>query len=517
MTTLATLLAATTLAAPLAADPKVTEVSMFKNGFAIVVREIDVPRPGNFAIDRIPNASLGTLWFSTTEGLQLSEIVATSTEQTTEAHLGSLAEVLEANVGKVLAITVVGLGPTPQVLKGTLRSAAGTMVVIESDQTRFVPKNSVVSVAAANGRLLLKRSTTAEVRSLRLTAQGRPGKVRMVSIERGVSWVPGYAVDISDEKELTLTAKATVLNDLEPLKFVEARFITGFPNLTFAHVPEPLTSGQTLDQFLGLLGSGAAPKMGGRLAEQMVNQAGAFGSPGGFGGFNDAMPVNPVPGEQAEDLFFYRRPGVTLKRGDRAHYILFSMQAPYEKIATWDIDDQVVNNVEYRPQPLTPEQPVVWNTLRFKNTSGQPLTTAAGTTTANGRPLGQDILRYVPSGGEATLRITQALDVRAEAREEEVSRERGAIKRADGYPLFDLVNVKGILRVRNMKGEAVKMRVQKRLTGEVVSPGEGGTVERTTAGLQDTNPKAVIRWEPSIAAGKEWTLEYTYKLYVRSP
>ena len=135
------------------------------------------------------------------------------------------------------------------------------------------------------------------------------------------------------------------------------------------------------------------------------------------------------------------------------------MEAPYKDLYTWDQTDSTQNNVEYRPVPEGPGD--VWHELTFTNTSGQPFTTAVATTMRDGEVIGQDMMHYVSPKGKAELRITKALDIRAEAAEEEVSRQREAVKRAPGIAPFDLVTLKGTLAITNSKPQEVKLRIRK--------------------------------------------------------
>src|ERR1700722_11265477 len=64
--TITTLLTLVLTATPV--QPTIVAASVFKNGFAVVTREIDVPGAGEYSVSEIPQSSLGTLWFSATSG-----------------------------------------------------------------------------------------------------------------------------------------------------------------------------------------------------------------------------------------------------------------------------------------------------------------------------------------------------------------------------------------------------------------------------------------------------------------
>jgi len=158
----------------------------------------------------------------------------------------------------------------------------------------------------------------------------------------------------------------------------------------------------------------------------------------------------------------------------------------------------------------------VWHALKFKNPSGQPLTTSVATTFDSGEIIGQDTLGYVPNGADTELRINKSLDIRAEGSEAELQRERGAVKNRDGYPIYDLVTIKGTLELTNMKRQAVATRVRRDLTGEVIDKADGAEIMKTTKGLTQMNPTTRLTYKRELKPGEKLSVSYQYKLYVRS-
>jgi hypothetical protein len=330
-----------------------------------------------------------------------------------------------------------------------------------------------------------------------------PGKIFMLSLEKGMTWAPGYAVTLNEGKKLEVVGKATVINDLEDLNGVEARFITGWPNIPYAAIPDPLSDAATFQAAIGGFGvtTDGRPR-GGRGNEMFRNQAPAAAD---FGG---SMPISDLGGIQAEDLFFYRQPSVKLKKGDRGYFIVFTTQAPYDELYTWDIDD-FVQDAQYRPMPPTTQPEDVWHTIRFTNTSKQPFSTGAATIFKDGQIIGQDMMKYASPGGKAELQITKAMDIGADQLEEEVTRDRGSLKNTYNQVTHDLTMV-------NRKGEPVTVRVRKTLTGEVTSTTPDAKVTKIARGLRDVNSRATVEWTQTIQPGKTLTLTYNYKVYIRA-
>ncbi len=496
---------------PTLVEDHLTLASMFKNGYAVIVREIDVNASGKYLLQQIPQASLGTLWFSTSPNTKLTSVTNTLTESTSSTPAQSIADLLVLNIGKEVSLMLTDKSDW---VKGTLEVVTGNIVILKSGGQSMVVERASIRRVLSDQSLTSNQTSKTQQRGLRFEVEsGGAGKIYMISLEKGMAWAPSYAVTLKSDSKLEIVAKATAINDLEDINGVETRFITGFPNMPFASVPDPLTMQGDLNQFINIISGVGAPDYRdaarGRAGEMMKNQAPAMS--GDFGG---SMQQSDLAGLQAEDLFFYRQPKVTLKKGERGYFVLFSTEAAYKELYTWDVNDYVSDGV-YRPISSPDQIQDVWHILQFNNTAKQPFSTGAATIFKDQQMIGQDMMRYAAVGGKAELRITKAMDVSADELEEEVSRERGALKDKYNNATHDLVTLKGTLTMTNHKPEAVDVRVRKVLTGEVDSTSPVGKVVKIAHGLRDVNSRAAVEWNESIGAGKSLTLTYTYKVYIR--
>lgn len=510
-----TLLAAATIAsaAPIALEAKPASVSLFKNGFAVVVREAKLGASGEYTLDALPTAVLGTLWITASNGVKLREVVVGNEERVVDRPLGSVEEILSANVGKRLTFRL----SDRRTEVGLLKAVQQTVCIIERDVagktvTWALPKSWVVEIES-DGDLIysVKGKETRRVMRMQAETPGS-GTLSLVSLERGASWAPGYAVDISDPKTVRLTSKATIINDTLDLNGIEVRLVTGFPNVPFVRWMDPLTSGQSLQDFVNSLMSMGTPA-------DLRRDAGGF-APGGQmaqnrmaeRNFGDAFDTSNLPGVTAEDLFFYRQPNVRLKPGDRGYYILFQAQSDYRHVYEVEFPDTIADTRYVGTTPQVPKD--VWHSLKFKNTSKQPLTTAAATVFKNGEILGQDMMSYTSAEAEATVRITKAMDVRADDDEEEISREREFLKIRSGH--YDLVTLKGTINVVNRKSETITLQIEKMVTGEVKLADEKPEITSLAKGLRAVNPRQRLLWKIDLKPGDKRTLTYTYTVYIGS-
>jgi hypothetical protein len=505
-------------AKPELTSPEIISVSMFKNGFAFVTRRIKL-KDGAANVVEVPQASLGTLWFWTPEG-ELKRIYTNESASKTkqEVNLASFDQLVRANVGKQVYVESQSAAPQD----GKIKSADGDLLILETQSgITAIRKDTIKYLKTSDEKFSWKQTVETETKEKFYTieADRKTKEIMMMSLERGVSWAPGYAVDITKEGTLTVASKATVMNDLLPLDNVPVRLITGFPNLQFKDILDPFTSGMSNDTWLGTLSTGGMPggfggSGRGRANEMMAQNAYApamKSSDVNWGGSDAAQ----VGGEQIGDLFFYDLEKFSSKRNSRIYQNLFKFESKYEHIYTWDIDDRVDASGNYRPTPANQQDAEeIWHTVKFKNGSGKPLTTGAATIFNKGELIGQTMMNYIPSGGEVSIRINKALDVRPEANEEEVSRERAAIRDQYNNPRWDLVTVKGTLEITNSRKDEVQLNLVKQFTGELVKADGEPALVKTTKGLRQMNSTGKLTWKPKVKSGECLHLEYTYKLYV---
>ena len=185
------------------------------------------------------------------------------------------------------------------------------------------------------------------------------------------------------------------------------------------------------------------------------------------------------------------------------------MESDYSHIYEWEIPDKV-NNERYAQQDDRPGD--VWHSLKFKNTSNQPLTTGPATIFKNGEILGQDSLPYTSIGAESTVKMNKALDVRAEDFEEETARE--VLTQTIRGNWYDVVTLKGTLSVHNRKTEAIDLKITKELTGEMVASEGDPKIRTITRGLRAVNPRQRLEWTIRVNPGERKVLTYSYKVHL---
>jgi len=531
-------------AAATSVDTKIARVALFKNGLAFFIRQGKLPaRPGEVEIRPLPAASHGTFWVGFGPGVEFANLSAHEVEVAEPREALTIPELLEANVGKRVRLEFASEFRTP--LEGLLKSYPEVpeqppvnlyMADVAPPQP---PQAQVLLIEAPDGTVAINPASVDRIVFLedprtmvtdqhkRISLSGNlaktgAGQALSVSyLAKGMTWAPSYLVDISDATKATLTAKASILNEIEDVEGAQVDLITGFPYLEFGEIISPLAKKEDLAAFLNALGRGASggrrrPDYSGVTAQAMLNVAYRTEA---------EEPGPPVPeygaaavGTTAEDLFLYPMEGVSLKRGAVGYYPLFIEKVDYEHVYVWDIPDYIVkywrNRWEEEPEP--PPQ-IVWHSLRLQNGTGMPWTTAPATTMQKGSILGQSVLNYTPKGGDTLVKITQALGIKAEQVELELSRVPNAFRyRGDQY---DRVTIEGTLGMRNHMDKDVTVEVNKSLSGEVESSAPEPKIKKlatyTSMWGWNFNPRCRLTWRLPLAAGKELEIKYTYKVLLR--
>ena len=517
--------------------PKVQQIALFKNGLGYFVSRADIPKnQTSFSLLPLGSPAHGTFWLSYPSSVQLKDLVAKEVDSAQDTQAITVPELLKANVGQHAIITCHGKEITgiitffPDARDKPVPSpydpGRGTSIIprppqprlmivqTETDQIALDPY-SVTSVQFPSSQALtaFNTKTKTPVLDVKLakSANGKPLDISYLA--KGITWAPSYMVDITDPENARLSAKAVIINEIGDLEDVHIDLVTGFPNLAFADILSPLALKENLAQFLQALNKGQSER---RRAGSAVTQQRAYAR-------FESMPAAPTPdygsaqaGQTAEDLFFYPLENVCLKKDQVGYYPLFTESVPYKHIYQWDIPDYITQDDRYiygqnSNQPEPEEE--IWHSLKLTNTTKVPWTTAPAQTVQKGLILGQDTIKYTPSKGQAMLRITKAMSIKAQQKELETARKHGALEVYGRR--YDLVDIEGTLSVENFQDKTITLEITKTVTGQVVSSEPSAKIEKLAKGLQAVNSRSKLTWTIDLEPAQEKKLVYSYKVYVR--
>ncbi|MCX7765611.1 MAG: DUF4139 domain-containing protein [Candidatus Sumerlaeia bacterium] len=510
-------------------------VAVFKNGLGFFIFEgAGKIKEGKLFSEFLPEATLGTFWLASLDPkTEIIQAVAGQKKLLVEKPAMSLLELLKANVGKELVFykrdgePIIGkivyfpepekpdLAPFPLDTSKEWRAPApipsSQLMIIETESAQIALDPAEIAQVEFAGAPTTNIKLTEEKKILEITLKSEKdeAKLQMSFLQKGIAWFPSYNVDISDEQKARLTLQAILVNDAFDLEDAEAYFIVGYPNIQFAELVSPLALQHSLAQMINLLN---LPHKERRYADVLVQKAqfarDIEAGPGIVGYETAGYPE--IEGTTEEDLFFYRLPGISLKKFQRGYYNIFSDAVEYKHIYTLDIPITTQEHY-YQSQEKPDQSDEVWHCIKLKNTTQHPWTTAPAFVTRSWKPLGQDQLKYTPKGDMINLRITQAVDIKVSRKEAEIERQEGQIKYSRTY---DLIKVKGELEIKNFKTKPVEMEIKKKLIGKVLETDPAGEVVELAEGLRAVNQISEIKWTPTLAPGEKKTITYVFQIYI---
>ncbi len=538
---------------PPKAEMKIYNVALFKNGLSYFRATATFPaRVTSVSLGRLPVPTFGTFWARYPGSLKVRKLV-TSLE-TVEEPISpqSVSQIVLANAGR-RARLFFGNGPTESI-EGTVveptqesdfhddagpysmnfRSPGPTQpyfgvrappqapVLLVKNEKGLIALHpgSVIRAEFEGSDPVVKVTQKRKRPTIRFEAEPAesPVPIEVTFLAKGITWVPGYLVDLTDPATATLSAGAQIINEVCDLDGVSLDLVTGFPNVRFGEISNPVAMAQSLADFLASLAAGRtdpARMFRNGMAQQAIvmnNMDVRTGAGGGLEGYSI-----PTEGAVSEDLFLFPLEKFSLKKGETVWVPLYSVGVPYHHVYTWKIGDYLDPNERYqqssRPADEVPGQEV-WHSCRLTNSMKMPLTTAAAEFVAEGRFVGQDMCFYTAPGARTTIKINRAMNVVADETESETERKRDA---AVFYgSSFDMVSVRGHLKVRNRMDKVIKIEITKELSGEVKKTEPPARDTPTAKGLKKVNPSHSLVWEIEVGPLEERSLQYEYQVYIRN-
>ena len=516
-------------------NTKPKTIAVFKNGLGFFIREGEVELQDKWGVtESVPQAALGSLWIgSLDEDTQIEEVIGFFEDVKSDTEAITLQELLKANIGKKAVVTA-----NNQVIEGTIKSVPEDRVSYPESRLQRVPSQPAVIaiISTKEGEVAINKNAVSKIEfplnfSTKIPSQERAKRIKfklatrkkkaalsLSYLQKGISWIPSYLVNIEDPKKARITMKAILINDTEDLDNVDAFFVVGYPNFMYADVLSPLALDQALSQFITGLEAGARRRDEYSQLSNIMRQS----RPATFEEEARVQPldygyaaIKGVPGASEEDLFLYHKKGILLRKGERAYYHIFSQEVDYKHIYEWNVPDTL--NVDPRGyqrsgQPQMDEEQV-WHSIKLENSTDYPWTTAPALTVSGWKPLAQDVINYTPKGIKTNLKLTVATDIKTNRNEYEIERQRDVRLYRSSY---DLVTVKGELYIHNAKPKDVTMEIKKKVTGEVLAVSHDGKITKVAEGLRGVNFNSFISWEIPVKAGEEVEITYTYKVYIHN-
>jgi hypothetical protein len=517
--------------ANLQAQPLTTEsISVFKNGQAFYIKSGTLKLTnGKFLLpDPAPQALYGTLWFSSPEGslTRVASYPDTLREQKTESAV-AVWDLLRNNIGKMATGfvddkntvngTVMSVSPAYKNSKGepqfspeslvTLQSQQGNWTTIRAGSIRYLTFNEKPRL-----ELDMPKVTPRHLFEASFSTKKAEQPLDMMYLTNGLNWAPQFLLELTGETAGTLTMQGEVANDAEDISNTTMNLVVGVPNFAYANrlaylvdflqviSPVAFNSRRDMNQFSNA------------LMAQTVN----------YGGDAETMAgPEEAEGSRNEDLFFYTLKNFSLPKGGRSMQPIFREKVEVAHIYECKLPDNNDNERYFESAFLfAPQQNKTYHTLRLENKTKQPWTTApilvmnAQGTTGASRPISQDLLTYTPIGGKTFVKLTEAVEVKVEQAEREISRQTAALSDKRRGFSYDLVQVEGKIKVKNFKDQKLDLRIQRTIVGMLKNTSVDWLKEEVINTSNPRNRRTNVCWEAPIKANSELEITYTYEIYV---
>ncbi len=507
-------------------------ISIFKNGQAFYLKSgLLKPTNGKFLLpDPAPQALYGTLWFNSPEGslTRVATYPDTLREQKTEAAV-AVWDLLRNNIGKTMtgvvaekmevAGTIISVSPAYKNSKGEPQFSPESLVTIQGQQGLWttIPAGKIQYVlfgGKPNLDVSMPKVTPRHLFELSFNNKKGEQPFDMMYLANGLNWAPEYLLELTGETTGTLTLQGEVANDAEDIVNTSVNLVVGVPNFAYAN---------RLAYIVDFL-NGININLRGSRDDFNSNSNALRSQSANY--YIDGIRVTGdlpereemVEGNRNEDLFFYTLQNFSLPKGGRSMQPIFKEKVEVAHIYECQLPSNNDNERYYEQEFLfSPQINKVYHTLRLENKTKQPWTTApllVMNAQGDRRPISQDLLTYTPTGGKTFVKLTEALEVKAEQAERETKRETAAWTDKRRGLVFDLVQVEGKIKVKNFKDKKLDLRLQRTIVGNLKKSSIDWQKEEVINPDNPRNRKTNVCWETPIKANSELEITYTYEIYV---
>jgi len=504
-----------------------TQVNVFKNGTYFIVKEGTVyPKNSKISLE-VPDAPLlGTYWINTVKDVKISKITYETDTIKKLMTAQNIPEVVFANVGKKVTVSYKTDDKTFKEASGTLLSyykSSGLLKIKTIDaKTKYILISNVIDFTVEETPAdKMQSDSLTRLAKLEFSKSLDNTTLKLVYMQTGIQWVPSYNVKIISDKELQLEMKALIENSAEEISNADVTLTVGNPQFYYGYTIDPIAqAAQTnISSLYTSGGSGYGKAMMGLV---QTNSYQAYsnndvsvtnGSTANSYDYNDYSNYS-TDGEKTNDLYMYKLGKISLPKGTKSSFQIFSYNLPYKDVYEVNISDVV--NYSYNSYiGNDPEQKFdVYHSLKLTNTTENPLTTApVFVMDENLQPLAQDQVKYTPVSSTVSIQLSRASDVIVKNIEEES--QKTEITKKYGKDTYSKVILKGSIVVENLQEKKITLSVDKDLTGDATDVSDAGTVKKTGK-YYGLNPYTEINWEVPLGAKDKKTITYTYEVWVRS-
>ena len=451
-------------------ETSLKSVAVFRDGYGYYVREGQVKLENGWATTNfVPTAIRGTVWvYAVDKGDRIDAVITTRDNRIDFANPAELKAKLADKTGLRLTVTT----HSGQKFEGELSRLLDDMLLLQVGAGySAVPYAQIQSVSLPGYPIKVKVDTK---------DPNKTTKLGIAYLQEGIRWEPSYVLNIESGKA-DLQLRASMQNTTEGLSKSDVLFVVG----------SPFVANRGVQDMVGIIVPGAAT--GTVLADDKGDDAKKPGTPRP-GSPNFGSERATIAAEESGELYFYRKPNLSLATNDIAMITIFQQAVPVSPSFEWNADGEEVLYI-----------------LNIKNDTKQPLTTGPVFVIEDGKAVGQETVKYTPAGGTAEVRLSRGIGMRVEKTEAEV--KRGApvhIGKSDFVP----VTLKGELKLTNFRSADAAIKITKTVRGRALTQSDGGTVRQTQVLSGEVNPINDLEWKVSARSGETIVVTYTFEALV---
>jgi hypothetical protein len=498
------------------AKSRIVSVGLFKNGLAVIKREVIVPGAGAYRLDTGVEPVHGTFWLESNSQV---EAAIKMREVDVPLHSSPFVNLQEDLAGKKVTIEFRSekkLPVTGTILKLTPRSSDDPVddrsqphdrfYILQTERGRMYLNPGDIAAVTVDGD---QNKTTQRRPVLVLTVEkaGKQPSIFVTYLTHGMAWAPSYLVDLTNPKSLSIDMAAVVRNEMADVEGAEFRLISGFPSVEFQNVLSPLSAHMTWGKFFQEVAQRGRSNDEAILSQQVV--------------FSNSMrlvenrfKLGAIPQGEGVDLHFQSIGPRSLQKGEAFSLTVGKAKADYERIVEWNVGASAVSR-KYGGSSSEKQQDEIWDAILYQNPFSFPMTTAPAMVVEKGQFNGQRTSSWANVGEETKLRITRSLSVRAMSLEQEDNRpnERVVVDDKNYTKIF----LKGELTLNNHRKEPVKVHVHHTIRGAIQQIDAEPRLTTREESLQDVNRTQNADWVVVLQPGQEKKLTYKHSVLVYRP
>jgi hypothetical protein len=345
--------------------------------------------------------------------------------------------------------------------------------------------------------------------SINFEKENKTSDLDAMYIQKGLQWNPFYHLQLLDDSNAQLTLRAEVSNDIENLQNIDMSFVIGVPNFLYSHSLTDLVN------FLKVSSNDNAQNRYLNNYAQNLNIS-AYSVPYARSSNLDNINLdNQLEGNNVGDLYFYKIPNFSMKKGEKSHLQLFTHKVKYDHIFECNLPKyDVESNQNYN---YTENNKIkVFHSAKVYNETPNPFTTGSCLITQKKEntdfPLGQDVLRYTSKKSNTYVKITETPDIKIT--QSEIILEKAQEPFEFWGRNFYKVKIEGKIKISSYKSDVSKMELRYNILGTTKNSSQEWKISQQDVNLNSPNLNNLVCWDFNLKAAEVKEITYQYETYV---